>query len=84
MKNLNVRHTRYWFMAVSGLMFLVLGVPALAQQPTARERELEDLIRKLSEKVDRLEERLDRDSCQRCSRRSSEFFSAPGADHSKC
>ena len=37
-----------------------MGVPALAQQSTARERELEDLVRKLSEKVDRLEQRLDR------------------------
>lgn len=32
--------------------------PAVAQQPSQRERELEDLVRKLSQKVDQLESRL--------------------------
>ena len=34
------------------------GVAAFGQQPSARERELEDLVRRLSDKVDQLESRL--------------------------
>jgi phosphate-selective porin OprO/OprP len=34
------------------------GVSAVAQQPSARERELEELIRRLADKVERLESRL--------------------------
>ncbi len=35
------------------------SAPTLAQEPSARERELEEMVRKLAEKVDRLESRLD-------------------------
>ncbi len=41
------------------LVLLMAGASAVAQAPTARERELEDLVRRLSDRIDTLEKRLD-------------------------
>lgn len=41
-------------------LVMLLSVPAAAQEPSARERELAELVRKLSARVDELESRLNR------------------------
>ncbi|MFQ5495239.1 MAG: porin, partial [Phycisphaerae bacterium] len=46
--------------AISVLFLLCCGAQAAARQPSPREKELEELVRKLAEKVDRLEARLSR------------------------
>lgn len=43
---------------ISVALFFCATTSVMAQQPTARERELEDLVRTLADKVDRLESRL--------------------------
>ena len=45
---------------MSAAILFAAGSLVIAQEPSARERELEDLVRRLSERVDQLESRLSR------------------------
>jgi len=47
------------FASIFVTVFFCASTAAQAQEPSARERELEDLVRKLADKVDKLESRLD-------------------------